>query len=397
MALDILTSTIPNLIAFDLYAVQPMDNRVGMINYLDYTYESNKGAVKAGDVFNSALYGSISNAEYTSEAVTGEEVTLTSKVGHLVWTPVNVANDVKAFNGTTELTKVAETATPSTGEFKVSADGTITVGDSLTKVTVNYTFMNEDVRSNGYNSGNTSNIEMYDGATGVSAFTNVPEIGLVMRNVPITAKARTLRAYWAFDSAYELNKEYGQNIEELLATQASGEIAHEIDIELTNDLLAIGKKNPSRVVWSKTQPIGVSLADHYDGFQAVVNEGANAINQATRRVRANFMVCGLEVLTVLSVMRNFKASGNIANGPYYAGTLGDIKVYVSPDYPSDEFVLGYKGNSMFEAGAFYTPYMPVTSTDLLTDADFRGQRAWATMYGKKIINDKLYLAGKITA
>lgn len=41
--------------------------------------------------------------------------------------------------------------------------------------------------------------------------------------------------------------------------------------------------------------------------------------------------------------------------------------------------------------------MPVTSTDLLTDADFRGQRAWATMYGKKIINDKLYVAGKITA
>lgn len=327
-----------------------------MINYIDYTYASNKGTVEAGKVFNSSLYGSISNAEYTSENVSGEKVTLTSKVGQLAWTPINVANDISAFNGTTALTRVEESATPSTGEFKVSANGTITVGDSITEVVVNYSFMNEDVRSNGFNEDNISNIEMYDKAKGTSAFTNVPEIGLEMRSEPVIAKARTLRAYWAFDSAYELSKEYGQNIEELLATQASGEIAHEIDIELTNDILAIGKKNPSRMVWSKTQPMGVSLADHYDGFQAIINEGANAINQATRRVRANYMVCGLEVLTVLSVMRNFKPSGNIANGPYYAGMIGDIKVYVSPDFPSNEFVLGYKGNSMFEAGAFYCPY-----------------------------------------
>lgn len=200
--------------------------------------------------------------------------------------------------------------------------------------------------------------------------------------------------------AYELQKEYGQSIEDLLATQAAGEIAHEIDTELTTDLLksAIGNTNPYlyQRSWSKVQPIGVSKADHYDGFMETLIDCSNAINAATRKVAANFMVCGLGVLTVLKVMRDFKSSGNIANGPYFAGTLGDLKVYVVPTYPANFFVCGYKGTNMLDSGAFYCPYMPVTSTDLIMDADFRGQRAWATMYGKKIINPDLYIAGNVT-
>lgn len=40
--------------------------------------------------------------------------------------------------------------------------------------------------------------------------------------------------------------------------------------------------------------------------------------------------------------------------------------------------------------------MPVTSTDLLMDANFRGQRGWMTMYGKKMLNPNLYTCGQIT-
>ena len=34
--------------------------------------------------------------------------------------------------------------------------------------------------------------------------------------------------------------------------------------------------------------------------------------------------------------------------------------------------------------------MPVSSTDLLMTADFRGEKGWATMYGKAMLNGKLY-------
>lgn len=392
-----------------------------MINYLDYTYQSNKGAVTEGQIFNGALKGSFSDTDYTSAFVNGETYTASGSESTnlipLAWTPVDTRatnysgeriRPVISVNGT-ELTE-AEIGLPGedpTGKkVLVTSTGiSFTAGNTLSAsdvVVVKYYFLNEDVRSNGFGAfgGPNNGNQAIDGATGAAGFTNVPEIGLKMQTVPVEAKARTLRAYWAFDAQYELSKEYGQSIEDLLATQASGEIAHEIDNELTVDLLksAIGNTNPLLTprTWSKTQPVGVSLADHYDGFIEKIIDCSNAINAATRKVSANFMICGLGVATVVKVMRTFQASGNIANGPYFLGTLGDIKVYVNPDYPSDYFVMGYKGTNMFDAGAFYLPYMPVTSTDTIMTADFRGEKAWATMYAKKILNKDMYIAGQIT-
>lgn len=406
-ALDILTASVPNLIAFDVVAVQPMDNRVGMINYLNYQYQSNKGQTTAGTTFNSSIHGSFSDVDYTSAFVNKEEVGTgdgSNKVFSLAWTPVDIAKDA---NGDYKITVVDEDGTA----YAVASNGLtatqVTLATAPTsgkKVFASYYFMNEEVRSNGYDTfgsaGETASGTEGDGTIGGAGFTNVPEIGLEMKSLPIIATARTLRAYWAFDASYELQKEYGQNIEELLATQASGEMAYEIDNEITRDLLisAVGNTNPLLTprTWSKSQPVGVSLADHYDGFVEKVNDCSNAIAGATRKVSANFMVCGLGVKTVLETMRNFKPSGNVANGSYYCGMINNIKVYVNPAFPSDQFVMGYKGSTMFDAGYFYCPYMPITSTDLIMDADFRGQRAWATMYGKRMVNPDLYIAGRIT-
>lgn len=129
---------------------------------------------------------------------------------------------------------------------------------------------------------------------------------------------------------------------------------------MTLDLLktALGNTNPYLTprTWSKTQPVGVSLADHYDGFVAKVNECANAINEATRKVAGNFMICGLDVKTVLQSVRTFSVKGQATNGSYYLGDLGNMKVYVNPMFPRNHFVIGYKGSNLLDAGAFYCPY-----------------------------------------
>lgn len=180
-----------------------------------------------------------------------------------------------------------------------------------------------------------------------------------------------------------------------MATQVTGELAHEIDNELTSDLLRFANAgNP--ITWSRTQPTGISLVDHYDSFNAKLVEGANKIFDATRRVKANFIVGGIELANIVEVMRNFTPSGVSAIGPHFIGTLGQYKVFVNPDFPTNEFVLGYKGANFLEAGAFYCPYMPVSSTDLIMDSNFRGQRGWATMYAKKLLNSKMFIRGTIT-
>lgn len=390
-ALDIVTSVVPNLIAFDVYAVQAMDNRIGMLNYLDYSYSKGKGQTEAGDVFASSINMGKSDPYYTSDRVKdeiigtgdGSETTFTVT---LPWTPVilnsfmlsagNVVGVYDASTGTITGTGISGTLTTD-GALSVTFT---TAPASGTDIVVDYRFNNEDVRSDGPVS---------------AGFTNVPEIELSIKSEPIEAKARTLRSFWSFDSAYELQKEYGQDIETLLATQSTGEIAHEIDNELTLDLLDFANAG-TPLTWSKALTPGIALVDHYDSFMVKLNEGANTIFDATRKVKANFVICGLDVATVIESMRNFVPSGVTAVGPHFLGTLGNYKVFVNPDYRANEFVLGYKGSTMFDAGAFYCPYMPVSSTDLIMDANFRGQRGYATMYGKKLLNDKMYIKGYVT-
>lgn len=366
-----------------------------MINYLEYLYTKEKGATAAGTSFASSINMGKSDKNYSSNLVVDEVVVETSAAATqydiaLKWWPVlDGTLTIENADGTVAAVALADgtvqgvgigvgtnTLTAGSGRLQFFTDAGITAG---TPLVVSYRFDNESVRTDG------------PLATG---FTNVPEVELKINSIPVEATARTMRSFWAFDAAYELQKEYGSDIETLLATQVTGELAHEIDNELTLDLLNFAAAaNP--ITWSRAITPGISLVDHYDSFNAALVAGSNDIFNATRKVKANFLVGGLGVASVIEVMRAFTHSGVSAVGPHMLGTLGGLKVFVNPDYPANEFVLGYKGSTMFDAGAFYCPYMPVSSTDLIMDANFRGQRGWATMYGKKLLNSRMYLKGAI--
>lgn len=369
-------------------AVQSMDNRIGMINYIDYNYSKSKGQTQAGQTFASSINMGPSDLNYTSDLVNNQDVKLNDAgEAALTWYPIISGTfTIKTEDGKEYMIDpvnggfITESGETLTGSVNLSA-GVLTIPSlSGQHVGVTYRFNNEDIRSDG---------------PVAAGFTNVPEIELKINSLPVEAKARTLRSFWAFDAQYELQKEYGQDIESLLATQATGELAHEIDNELTLDLLNFADA-ATPLTWSKSMTPGISLVDHYESLNSVFTKGANRIFKATNKVKANFIICGLEVASVIEVMRNFKPSGVTAVGPHYLGEIGNLKVYVNPDYPDYEFILGYKGSNMFDAGAFYCPYMPVSSTDLIMDANFRGQRGWATMYGKKMLNSKMYIKGVIT-
>lgn len=131
-----------------------------------------------------------------------------------------------------------------------------------------------------------------------------------------------------------------------------------------NDLLfGAGLVNES---WNDTRPEGISLKEHYDSFRKTIISGSNKIFGATKRAQANFIIAGLNVATVIETMSQFVPSGqrNII-GPHISGTINNITVIKNPYYPIDQYVLGYKGSSLFDAGYYYCPYMPVTTTQLI--------------------------------
>ena len=189
----------------------------------------------------------------------------------------------------------------------------------------------------------------------------------------------------------------GEDVTALMAAQAAGEIAYEIDTEICNDLYRMAGAG-TELVWSKAQPVGVSKIDHYDSFWATLAEGDAAIFAATQRFRSNYIICGVNVAAVIEVMRNFDAaSASNAVGPHLIGTLGGkYKVYVVPQFDPDAFVMGFKGGNFLETGYVYAPYMPVLSTQMITTANMVGQQGYATSYGKRMVNNKLYCRGRIT-
>lgn len=70
-----------------------------------------------------------------------------------------------------------------------------------------------------------------------------------------------------------------------MTTQVTGEIAHEIDNELTLDLLRFADAG-TPITWSRQNSNNISLVDHYDSFNAALVRGANTIYNATRKVKA---------------------------------------------------------------------------------------------------------------
>ena len=358
-AMDMVATLVPNLIAPDLVSVQAIDNRVGMINVLNYEYGSTKGAIKQGDVFSSPLAYQGMDQEYTSAEITSETVDKVEGFT-LSWTPVK-----------TETVHVYRSGAEEDG-ITFNEDGTVKGGTLQVGDVISYMYDNESVP------------------------VKAPTLKLDIQSLPVTTKSRKLTAVWGFDAQYELMKEYGQDLQKMLAAQAVSEIQQEIDTEITSDLYRIANAGPE-VVWSRRQPTGVSQIDHYDSFYAKIVEGSNRIFAATRRAHANFMVCGLGVASVLQVMRNFDSANDLTSvGPHYIGSLPGIRCYVNPWYGENEFVLGYKGPNLIDAGYVYAPYMPILTTGMVTLADdFAGREGWATTYGKKAINPRLYIKGRV--
>ena len=94
----------------------------------------------------------------------------------------------------------------------------------------------------------------------------------------------------------------------------------------------------------------------------------------------------------------FKAAATGAiNGPYLAGTLNGLKVFVTPNIEAGTFVVGVNGSDMMSSAAVYAPYMAIVPTQLLQYADGGTSQGWSTLYDLKVLNANLLVKGKIVA
>ena len=360
--LDLTTVALPNLIANDLVIVKPMASITGYIQYLKFTAGTNKGGVKQGDVFNDPFrLGKMTDerVNYTASAVVEP---LTDGQTKVAWTPV-VAGSAKFID--------AEGNELEGGS--IAADGTITLPSEGTAVKVAYVYDNIYIPQN-----------------------DLPILNAEMDTIALEAKARRIAIYYSQMAAFQAKTETGTDLGEVLATQACAELSYEIDTEVVMLLDKEAGDAVADTTFNKRVPTGVAKAEHYEGFAEIIERASQIIYDRTQKHAANYMVISSSVKPILSLMRGWKAAstGKI-NGPYFAGTLNGVKVYVSPKIVPGRFFLGFNGDDLITSAAIYAPYMAVVPTQLLGFADGGMSQGFSTMYDLKMLNPDLLVAGAI--
>ena len=393
-ALNLTTVALPNLIAHDLVIVHPMSSMSGYVNYVQYTRGSNKGAYVQGDVINDPFrLGSFKqgadgklDTNYTAAKVC--EAKAAAEAGEykvsLMWTPV-VATTVEVVatgatfrdNGEGKLqemdgNKVKEGGKTGTIDYATGAisfaASTLTAGP----VFVNYAYDNVVIPQN-----------------------DLPIINAEIKAIPLIAKARRIAIYYSQIAAFQAKTDYGMDLGAQLAEKAVGELSYEIDTEITS-MLVDNASESALLSFNKALPMGVSKAEHYEGFAEVVEIGKQLIYDNTKRFAPTYMLIASDILPILSFVKGFSAaSTSSVNGPYFAGTLNGLKVFVTPNVKAGTFVLGVNGDDMMSSAAVYAPYMAIVPTQLLGYADGGMSQGWSTMYDLKMLNAGLLVKGTV--
>ena len=365
-ALNLTTVALPNLIAFDLVIVYPMSSISGFINYVQYTTGTKKGETEAGTVLNDPFRLGKVDTNYTSDRVV-ETVKVSGGKATLAWFPVVNTDEVKPeVVGAEGVTIAVEDAKTGAVTFTGASEGQ--------EVKVRYVYDNVSIPQN-----------------------DIPLVNAKMESIALVAKARRVAVYYSQIAAFQAKTDYGFDLGDQLAEKAVGQLSYEIDTEITS-LLIDNANSEQDLVWSKTLPVGVSKTEHYEGFVEILEVARQKVYDRTKRFAPNYMLIASNVLPILTFIKGFSAAptGSI-NGPYFAGTLNGLKVFVTPNIEPGKFVVGVNGDDMMSSAAVYAPYMAVVPTQLLGYADGGMSQGFSTMYDLKMLNKDLLVAGRITA
>ena len=219
-----------------------------------------------------------------------------------------------------------------------------------------------------------------------------------MKSIPLIAKARRLAIYFSQIAAFQAKTDYGFDLGDSLAEQAVGELQYEVDTEIINLLDETAGEAQANLVWSKTLPVGVAKTEHYEGFSEVVEIARAIIYNRTKKFAPNYMIIAADVLPILTFIKGWTAApAGQVNGPYMAGTLNSLKVFVSPSMASGEYLIGVNGNDMLSSVAVYAPYMAILPTSLLQFAHGTTSQGFSTLYDLKVLNKDLIVKGKVVA
>ena len=419
----ILRRVFPNLIANEIVSVQPMTAPVGAVFFLDYVY----GSSKAGVVGGTTTFPDGFDKDYSSEFINGEPLGTVPAPAHswgpvgggaavipdavLAWSPVRDLDSVRGYSITVQ-------EVTSTGVVRQSvvalAGGSLAVGGAAGSAAFNSPAAGQ-VTITGFRfaadpvAGNQVKCQYYYNG---EANSQIPQIQLNVRQSPVEAVPRRLKALWSSEAAEDLRALHGVDAEAEMVATIAQEIALEIDREIIQDLFK--NSTGTTASFDRTPPAAISELDHLRAMITQISTVSNLIHKKTLRSPANFIVTSPEVSALFAqltthgdfnplwssdtsgpygsrdVPRPLARQGQF--GVYKVGTLmGKWTVYEDPYFTRDQMLIGLKGDGFLNAGYAWAPYVPLQVTPTFLDpADMTMRKGLRTRYAKKLLRSEFY-------
>ena len=404
----------PQLIANKIVSVQPLLGPTGLVYYLRFRYSTNKGQTRGAD----------NNGGYPADDVNTLMQRADGTANLDIWYSSQfVSNEATNTNpGSTTLSAYAPLEhTPVLGG---TVTGTVYDGAvAIQTFTVNQagTFQFQDLVSglttkaiaSGSSLNNTTGelVVAWNNAPGANNCVlsyeynmecnqDIPEVNLVVESEEIAAKTRKLKAVWSYEAQQDLRAQQNLDAEAELTQVLAQEINLEIDREVLTDL----RNNAGTIAaWDFNTALGETIKEKYESLYIKVVELSNVVHRKTLRGGCNWIVTSPEVASIFET-----ATAGFAPAPsetftsslgiQYVGTVSNRwRLYKDPLFPSNQMLLGYKGDSYMDSGYFYCPYVPLTQTPVVLDPEsFCPRKGILTRYGKKLLREGAKFYARMT-
>lgn len=226
------------------------------------------------------------------------------------------------------------------------------------------------------------------------------EMAFSIDKTTVTARTRALKAEYTTELQQDLKAVHGLDAETELANILSSEILAEINRELVRTiyiiaLLGAQKDTTTPGIFDlNTDSNGRWSVEKFKGLLFQIERESNQIAKETRRGKGNWVLCSSDVASALSmagILDHAPAMSTNLNvddtGNTFAGVLqGRTRVYIDPYFQASAnqrefFCVGYKGASPYDAGIFYTPYVPLQMVRAVGENSFQPKIGFKTRYG----------------
>ena len=233
----------------------------GYVTYIEYVAGTTKGQTTNGDLFNSPFKLGDVDVNYTADRVV-EAAAAGTGAQALAWTPI--VHGAIRYNDVDYDIKLVKSGAADIYGFYKDADKKFYSDAAYTTV-----------------AADTKVAYVYDNI--VIPQNDLPTLRAEMKSIPLVARARRIAVYYSQIAAFQAKTDYGMDLGDQLAEKAVGQLSYEIDTEVVNTLVENATYSAD-LQWSKTLPIGVSKAEHYEGFTEIVEIGKQKIYDATKRL-----------------------------------------------------------------------------------------------------------------